>query len=87
VCSSDLKEDGRYKMYFAARQSGKQHYRIGYAESPDGIQWTRGADPITVSETGWDSEMVCLASVVGNYLLYNGNGYGRDGFGYALREL
>jgi hypothetical protein len=41
------------------------------------------------SELGWDSEMVCFGApyaVAGcEYLLYNGNGFGRTGFGAARR--
>jgi hypothetical protein len=42
---------------------------------------------IDVASSGWDSEMVCygsrLDSSAGNFLLYNGNAYGKDGFGAA----
>lgn len=80
------KEDGKYKMWYSYRG---QHYRIGYAESPDGINWTRldHLAGISVSNRGWDSEMVeypyvfsCLGS---QYMLYNGNGFGRTGIGLA----
>jgi len=86
-----LMEDGIYKMWFGKRQ-GQETYRIGYAESKDGHSWERkdhiaGLD---VSESGWDSEMVEYPYVFNHkgkkYLLYNGNGYGRNGFGYAVEE-
>jgi predicted GH43/DUF377 family glycosyl hydrolase len=86
---SVLKEGGLYKMWFAYRQ-GQETYRIGYAESVDGRIWDR-KDPVgglDVSETGWDSEMVEYPYVFDHkgkrYLLYNGNGYGKNGFGYAV---
>ena len=45
---------------------------------------------IDVSKTGWDSEMICYPFVFehkGNkYMLYNGNDYGKDGFGLAVLE-
>ena len=84
-----LKEGGLYKMWFAYRH-GQETYRIGYAESVDGREWDR-KDPVgglDVSETGWDSEMVEYPYVFDHkgkrYLLYNGNGYGKNGFGYAV---
>jgi hypothetical protein len=40
-----------------------------------------------VSEEGWDSEMMCYPYVFDHkgerYMLYNGNGYGKSGFGIA----
>jgi hypothetical protein len=45
---------------------------------------------IDVSNTGWDSEMICYPCVFEHkgtkYMLYNGNGYGRTGFGLAVME-
>lgn len=42
------------------------------------------------SETGWDSEMVCFGAPCKvdeyDYLFYNGNGFGRTGFGVARRR-
>jgi len=35
------------------------------------------------SETGWDSEMVCYPFLYGDYMFYNGNGYGKTGIGVA----
>jgi hypothetical protein len=84
-----LKEQGIYKMWYSYR--GKA-YRIGYAESKDGIIWVRKDDDagIDVSSSGWDSEMVCYPFVFDHkgerYLLYNGNGYGKTGFGLAILE-
>ena len=45
---------------------------------------------IDVSESGWDSQMQAYPAVLRCrdrvYLFYNGNDYGRDGFGYAILE-
>jgi hypothetical protein len=71
------------------RTNVNQAYRIGYAESNDGIHWQRMDDRVGIeySESGWDSEMMayCWLQTHGNqaYLLYNGNGFGRSGFGLA----
>ena len=67
-------------------------YRIGYAESVDGISWQRMDEKagIDVSEAGWDSEMIEYAFVFNHkdhkYMLYNGNGYGDTGIGLAVLE-
>ncbi|MBK5397607.1 hypothetical protein JFU47_12955 [Pseudomonas sp. TH39(2020)] len=78
-----------WKMWYSYRG---QSYRIGYAESADGINWTRMDDQvgIDVSETGWDSEMIEYPFVFDHdgkrYMLYNGNNYGITGFGLAVLE-
>jgi hypothetical protein len=79
--------DGGYHMIYSARRLGET-YRIYSANSSDGLLWQRGSSPmINVAPTGWDSEMICYGSRLdcpdGNFLLYNGNAYGRDGFGAA----
>lgn len=86
-----LKGAGGYEMWFCSRASaGRPTYRIRHARSPDGIEWTRAGDDIAldVSESGWDSEMTCYPFVFDHagsrYMLYNGNGYGRTGFGLAV---
>jgi len=85
-----LKEGGIYQMWYSL-YSGTT-YSIGYAESLDGIQWERKDDKvgISVSDTGWDSEMIEYAFVFEHegrkFMLYNGNDYGRSGFGYAVME-
>lgn len=78
-----------WRMWFSHRGSA---YRIGYAESLDGIHWKRlDADcQIDVSESGWDSEMIEYPFVFDHkgarYMLYNGNDYGKTGFGLAVLE-
>jgi len=87
--ASVIKEDGIYKMWYS--YAGEK-YRIGYAESHDGLEWERKDDKagIDVSSDGWDSEMIEYSYVFdhkGNrYMLYNGNNYGETGFGYAILE-
>ncbi len=84
-----------YHMYFCYRDvhgfrtdSGKA-YRIGYAYSGNGLAWTRDDDKggIDVSADGWDSGMQCYPHIFecdGKvHLLYNGNEFGRHGFGLA----
>lgn len=82
-----IKENGVYKMWYSYR--GKK-YRIGYAESQDGKTFTRMDDQvgIGVSDTGWDSDMICYPHVFDlqgqRYMLYCGNEYGRTGLGLAV---
>lgn len=84
--ASVWKNKGIYKMCYCYRGTA---YRIGYAESPDGITWTRTDDQagIDISPTGWDSEMVAYPAVFTfrgeRYMLYCGNAYGLTGFGLA----
>ena len=65
-------------------------YRIGYAESADGLTWNRmdGAAGIDVSEHGFDDVMLTYPSVYRHrgveHLLYNGNGFGLTGIGHAV---
>jgi len=86
-----IKEDGIYKMWYCYG-FGSYGYKIGYAESEDGIKWERKDEEvgIDVSESGWDSEMICYPFVFEHkgrkYMLYNGNEYGKTGFGYAILE-
>lgn len=90
---SVLKDPDGYKMWYAFRASEHvKTYRIGYATSDDGIKWMRKDNEagIDVSDEGWDSEMICYPSVFDHkgkrYMLYNGNNYGRTGFGIAVLE-
>ena len=87
-----------YKMLYSYRgmhdyrTERSQSYRLGYAESRDGLTWSRRDDDVGIerSETGWDSEMMeyCYYYRYQNrsYLFYNGNGFGKTGIGYALLE-
>lgn len=86
-----LDAHGGYQMWFSYRSGGGEKYRIGYATSPDGRAWRLAlADAgIDVAEEGWDSEMIEYPYVFDHggrrYMLYNGNGYGKTGFGLAVK--
>jgi predicted GH43/DUF377 family glycosyl hydrolase len=86
-----IRHGGRYKMFYSAGTKSRG-YRLAYAESADGVEWERRDSEIgiDVSGSGWDSEMQAYPSVVSHggrtYLFYNGNDYGREGFGYAVLE-
>lgn len=79
----------RLLMCFACRG---EYYRIGAACSKDGRAWTRIDSTLGLrpSVSGWDSEMTCYPALFWHrdrlWLAYNGNGYGRTGFGLAVWE-
>jgi hypothetical protein len=90
--------DGIYHMYFCYRQASgfrKDHrraYRLGYAHSTDLENWVRddGLAGIDLSDEGWDSQMQCYPHTFQvdqkYYIIYNGNEFGRTGFGIAELE-
>ena len=96
VSAAVIKEAGKYKMWFGKRKKSdyrtnkENSYRIGYAESVNGIDWIRKDTEagIDISKSGWDSEMISYPFVVKNneklLMFYNGNGFGKTGFGYAV---
>lgn len=89
-----------YYMYFCYRntydfrQNKDNSYKIAYARSSDLMNWERCNNlyGLECSENDWDSEMMCYPNIFevnGNvYLLYNGNEFGKYGFGIAkLMEI
>jgi len=82
-----------YRESFDFRQSNGRGYRIGHAWSDDMIHWIRDDDmPLLEGVPNeWDSDMQCYPHVFecdGKiYLLYNGNEFGRYGFGLAELEM
>ena len=83
-----IRTNDRYQMFFCAGMESTG-YRLAYADSFDGKNWIRkdGELGLSVSREGWESTMQAYPSVirVGGkmYLFYNGNDYGREGFGIA----
>jgi hypothetical protein len=70
-------------------RGGSSSYRLEYARSTDGINWTRYADqPIfPLTPGGFDSQSQTYASVVDMgdelWLFYTGDGLGTTGIGLA----
>ena len=99
VKASVIKVEGGYKMWYSYRsfenyRSNKNSsYRIGFAYSTDGIEWQRldNESGIARSRKGWDSLMIEYPHVIkvkGQYLMfYNGNDFGKSGFGYATANF
>ncbi len=78
-----------YRMFYGTARRGTG-YRLGYAESHDGVMWIRKDEQvgIDVATSGWDSGMVAYPSVItagdNTYMFYNGGDMGRRGFGCAV---
>lgn len=93
-----FKENGKYRMLYSHRgiagyrSNPETGYRLGYAESNDGVDWVKKDDEVGIerSEQGWDSQMMEYCFVLDHkdktYLFYNGNDFGASGFGYATQE-
>ena len=81
--------EGKYRMFYSVRRRDVASYRLGYAESDDGLHWERKDEEVglDVSDSGWDAEMICYSAVIqlrGRwFMFYNGNDFGRTGFGVA----
>jgi hypothetical protein len=87
----------RWRMWYCHRSldgyrtDKESSYRIGYAESSDGgANWRRldQLGGLGTSDDGWDCEMAAYPAVYElrgrTFLIYNGNGFGQSGFGYAV---
>lgn len=81
-----FKENNVYKMYYGYGTE-KIPYRLAYTESKDGINWENKDINLELSKDGWDYHMMAYPAFIRvdkkGYLFYNGNNYGKDGFGYA----
>jgi hypothetical protein len=95
ACPAVIHNNDNYHMWFSTRgyreyrRSGSSAYHIEHAVSSDGLKWERtpGIAALYAGEEGWDSHMVAYPSLfqhAGSWtMLYNGNGFGRSGFGFA----
>lgn len=85
-----LRQDEVWYMWYCTFIGGE--YRLGHARSSDGDVWIRcdAEAGISLSDSGWDSGGMAYPSIFTHknraYLLYSGNGYGRDGIGLAILE-
>jgi hypothetical protein len=97
--ASVVRGSDRWRMWYCYRaMTSYRHdpdagYRLGYAESSDGVSWHRHDDlaGLSVTHGAWDSGMVAYPNVLVHegryYLFYNGTGFGTTGFGYAVAEV
>lgn len=86
------KAGGGYRMFYSVRRKSLGAYRLGYAESSDGRNWTRLDDQLGLDVTpgNFDSDAIMYAAPIEVdgvlYVFYNGNDFGRDGFAVARLE-
>lgn len=81
-----------FRHAFDFREDASKAYRLGYARSKDGQNWERVDQELNLEGTpnSWDSDMQCYPHFFSYkndvWLLYNGNNFGRNGFGLAKLE-
>jgi hypothetical protein len=92
-----IRKAQQYELYFSYRNTNQyrvsaQHgYKIGLAVSQNALQWDKKYDEtgIALSESGWDNKMMEYCHVFEHkgisYMIYNGNDFGKEGFGYAVK--
>jgi hypothetical protein len=78
-----------YRLFFSIRRRSVSAYRLGYAESKNGIEWIRKDEEMNldVSSGGFDSDAIMYSAVLSTgkrtYCFYNGNNFGELGFAAA----
>lgn len=94
-----ISQNNQYLMWYCYRgktqyrDNSNESYRIGLARSADGISWHR-QDQLQSLAPGedeqWDSQMLAYPNVTqtseGIIMLYNGNHFGKQGFGAAILQ-
>jgi predicted GH43/DUF377 family glycosyl hydrolase len=84
-------EQQLFKLWYSGlgHRNGKLGFRIGYGTSPDGVNWTRQADPVLEpgADGEWDDAVVSHVNVVhdpkyGYHMFY----FGTSGANYAAAE-
>jgi hypothetical protein len=85
-----------YEMYFSYRKAREYRsdknssYKLAKAKSTNGIDWfDYELNFLEPSNNDWDSNMMEYCHVFKHndisYMLYNGNHFGKTGFGYAIK--
>lgn len=78
-----------YQLFYSIRRKSVKAYRLGYAESADGLNWIRKDEEmgLDVSPDGFDSDAIMYSAVINvagkTYCFYNGNEFGKEGFAFA----
>jgi hypothetical protein len=81
-----------YQLFYSIRRRSHAAYRLGYAESPDGVNWVRKDEQMGLDVTSgeFDSGAIMYSAVISvaekTYCFYNGNNFGQQGFGVAELE-
>ena len=91
-----LLTDSGYEVWYPYVNKFIDQYRIGYGQSVNGLNFTRMDDAPqskifpSEDETAWDSKAVTYPHIFEHrdrrYMLFNGNEFGKSGFGLALWE-
>ena len=85
-------EDGLYRMWYSSSKDVgplETDWRVGYAESADGLSWIKYPYPVLEAGNGWDSLVAYAPTVVFDgatyHMWYTGfGGSGVYGIGYAV---
>ncbi len=82
--------DGLYRMWYSSSKDvgdSDTDWRVGYAESSDGLTWTKHPTPVLEPGHGWDSWLAYAPSVMfdgANYHMWYIGSAGDFGIGYAV---
>jgi predicted GH43/DUF377 family glycosyl hydrolase len=58
-------DGAKYRMWYTAERDADDYiWNIGYAESPDGLEWTRHPEPVIEAESGWNGWVAYEPAVV-----------------------
>ncbi len=82
--------DGLYQMWYTAihRSDNEYDWRIGYAVSDDGLDWTRHPVPVLEPGVGWEQLIVFAPHVRFErsqyHMWYSGSNGGTFNIGYAV---
>lgn len=97
ICNASvIKINNKYRMWYCYRsvfdyRDGPGSYKIGYAESTDRERWIRKDEEVCLEIQWWCEKMQCYPSISHHenklYMFFNGNTFGKDGFGYATLNL
>ena len=86
-----IKKNKMFHMWYS-KENKVGTYTLGYATSKNGINWKRKDNLVGIfkSKIGWDSEMITYPNVIYHnkkyFMFYNGNNYGKYGFGIAISK-
>jgi hypothetical protein len=81
-----------YTIYYTRGTVDGEYYFPGKAVSEDGLEWIRKDSEfeLSLSDSGWDSIHLCYPVFITangkEYVFYNGNHMGVDGFGCAVKQ-
>ncbi|EJN00865.1 hypothetical protein [Herbaspirillum sp. YR522] len=81
-----VKSERGYQLFYSIRKRSLGAYRLGYAESADGLHWVRKDEEMGLDVEDGDlaSEAIMYSAVIEScgktYCFYNGNNFGEQGF-------